>query len=75
MREINDKIDSCQKTINSLYSYLKILGSGILAIIAMYSFLGKAFSVLVANLILLVAGAMILFICFTIFKKFAIIEN
>ena len=75
MRKINEKIDYCYKTISSLYTYLKVLGSGVLAIIIMYSFLSEAFSVLVANLILFVAGVMILFICFTIFKKFAIIEK
>jgi len=69
------KIDNCNEAIASLYTYLKILGSGIVAIVAMYSFLSKAYSVLIANLILLVAGIMTLFICFTIFKKFAIIEK
>jgi len=75
MQNINKKIDNCHKAIISLYKYLGILGGGVLTIIGMYSFLSKTFSVLSANLILLVAGVMILFICFTIFKKFAIIEK
>ena len=75
MININKKIENCHKAIISLYKYLGILGTGVLAIIAMYSFLSKTFSVLVANAILIVAGTMILFICFTIFKKFATIER
>lgn len=75
MIQINQQIKNCLKTISSLYTYLKILGGGVLAIVAMYSFLGEAFSVLMAKSILAVAGTMILFICFTIFKKLAIIEK
>jgi len=75
VENINKKIDNCHKAISSFYKYLSILGTGVLAIIGMYSFLTKAFNVLSANLILLVAGVMILFICFTIFRKFAIIEK
>lgn len=73
--DTNQKIDNCLKSISSLYGYLKILGGGVLAIIAMYSFLSEAFSVLIAKSILIVTGLMILFICFIIFKKHAIIEK
>jgi len=69
------QIENCLKIISSLYTYLKILGTGVLAIIAMYSFLSETFSVLIANLVLAVDGTMILFVCFSIFKKYAIIEK
>lgn len=75
MKNIQEKIDNCHKAIENLYMYLRILGTGVLAIIAIYSFLGKIFNIPMVNSMLVIAGTMMLFICFTIFKKFAIIEK
>ena len=69
------QIENCLKTIESLKSLLKIVGTGALGMISLYFFFKEEFSQIIAQSLLASTGMIIIFILFLIFKRYAIIQQ
>ena len=72
---ISEKIAECRKSIESLITILKVVGSGILILVGFFGFIEEKFNLIVAQSIIAFSGFLILLIIFAIFKKHAIIEQ
>lgn len=75
MKNIDIKIKTCRESIESLIKILKVIGTGILALIGLFNFIEEKFNILVAQSILIFTCFLILVIIFAIFRKYAIIEK
>ena len=72
---IEKKIEECRKSIDSLVRLLQIIGSGILILVGLFSFLEEKFNLIAAQSILMISVLLLVGVLFGILRKHAIIEK
>jgi len=65
-----EKINNCLTMIDKLYIFLKIIGSGLVIVIGLYSFIKEEFSITIAKVLITLGFTVIVVIILTLARKY-----